>query len=145
MVIHYVLNVVNLIVLGKLAVEDIRYLSISLLETLTYLSGGIIYGLLRMDVFDLVLSIIPGIFLLFLAYITNQKIGYGDALIILANGLWLGSSTSAIAIFISMLLILTVSLVIIFVYGFIKKKAIKDMKIACVPFIFAGTMAAHFV
>lgn len=145
MVIHYVLNVVNLIVLGKLAVEDIRYLSISLLETLTYLSGGIIYGLLRMDVFDLVLSIIPGIFLLFLAYITNQKIGYGDALIILANGLWLGSSTSAIAIFISMLLILTVSLVIIFIYGFIKKKAINDMKIACVPFIFAGTMAAQFM
>lgn len=145
MVIHYVLNVVNLIVLGKLAVEDIRSLSISLLETLLYLLCGIIYGLLRMDVFDLVFSIIPGIFLLFLAYITNQKIGYGDALIILANGLWLGSSTSAIAIFISMLLILTVSLVMIFIYGFIKKKAINDMKIACVPFIFAGTIAAQFM
>ena len=44
MVIHYVLNVVNLIVLGKLAVEDIRYLSImSIIVQITEKAIEIIY------------------------------------------------------------------------------------------------------
>ena len=135
MVILHVLNAVNLFLLGKMSLEDFRYFSISMKETVIYL----MFGFIRMDMLDLVTALIPGIFLLIIAFISNQKIGYGDELIVLSNGFWIGSRNIFISLSVSMILVFLVSLVMLIRYRYVNKTELKDRRIAFIPFIFTGT------
>ncbi|MCQ2497895.1 MAG: hypothetical protein MJ133_02830 [Lachnospiraceae bacterium] len=142
MVILHVLNAVNLFLLGKMSLEDFRYFSISMKEIVIYLMFGFICGYIRMNMLDLVTALIPGIFLLIIAFISNQKIGYGDALIVLSNGFWLGSRKMFISLSVSMILVFLVSLVMLIRYRYVYKTELKDRRIAFIPFIFTGTLTA---
>lgn len=75
--------------------EDLKNLEISILMPVscgivscTFFAVGISKG--EMDILGMVLALIPGAILLFLAFATRQSIGYGDGLMAISLAPFLG-------------------------------------------------------
>lgn len=82
------------------------------------------------DVIAILLSVIPGAFLLLFAFLTKEKIGYGDGWMIMVTGVFLGLLNN--------LILLVFALVIFTVYQLamiLAKKATKKSRAPFVPFI----------
>lgn len=76
---------------------------------------------------------LPGIFLLTVGWATGQEVGYGDGIVLLVIGIYLGFS-AGISIFLTALLLITpVSL-----FYIACKKAGRRKKLPFIPFLLAG-------
>ena len=86
-----------LLFLAWFSAEDIRNMRLSLTE----LSGSLLLGMLYLtltgglDDGKLFYRMLPGLFLLLLAYLTSEQVGYGDGLAVLILGCFLGAGTCA--------------------------------------------------
>ena len=82
-----------LLFLAWFSAEDIRDRRLSLTE----LSGSLLLGMLYLtltgglDDGKLPYRMLPGLFLLLLAYLTSEQVGYGDGLAVLILGCFLGA------------------------------------------------------
>lgn len=85
------------------------------------------------DVTGLVLSVVPGIIVLLLAFVTRQGIGYGDGLVILALGPTLGLERMGLCLMVAFFACSVLSGIL-----FLIKKAGKNSRIPFVPFITIG-------
>lgn len=95
------------------------------------LSGGA--GALTALLLSCLTGMLPGVFLLAAAWITRQEIGYGDGVVLLVIGLYLGFSAGT-GIFLTALLLLSpVSLFYIAV-----RKAGRKKRLPFVPYLLAG-------
>ena len=90
MVIHLVQSVVSLFYLAYMSYKDIKNRMINRNVIFSYIAVMVILGLFRNSFFELVISILPGLMLLLLSYITDEKIGYADGFIVLGIGAFLG-------------------------------------------------------
>lgn len=63
--------------------------------------------------FDILLSIVPGIFLLFIAFVTGQSIGYGDGIVFLIVGTGMGFKQTLLLLFLAFILSALFSLYLI--------------------------------
>lgn len=86
------------------------------------------------DWWDIAAGLIPGGFILIIAYLTG-KIGYGDGWLLLIVGLVLGYRSSIILFLSSLLLISAMSITLILI-----KKAKKEMELPYIPFLAAATL-----
>lgn len=85
-------------------------------------------------------SLLPGVFLLFLSLCTREKVGYGDGLLLIILGLFLG--------FYRCFLILCVGLIFSSVFALILMlfcKAGKNSRLPLVPFLAIGMGVSFFV
>ena len=78
-------------------------------------------------------GIVIGLFFVGLHFITDEKIGLGDGLLMIVTGIFLGGRQNASLIMIAMLLSAVYSIVFLMI-----KKADKKTSFAFVPFVFAA-------
>lgn|GEM_PF-2305958 len=81
-----VLNAVSLIFLIILVYQDIKEQMISKWVVYIFVSYSLVAGLIINSVVETFIATLPGLILLFVAYITEEKIGYGDGLVLIAIG-----------------------------------------------------------
>ena len=131
-----------LIILVISSIEDIRKKEISLWEIL--LLSGLSFSAVVASIFDgsfdlwsVLLSLLPGAAMIFLAFITREGIGYGDGLMALAIGPALGAGSSIMTIVTAVCVSGLFSGILL-----VLKRAERKTKIAFAPFITIGTFVA---
>lgn len=118
--------------LGICGLEDIKIKRIRLVVVNAFAILGVIFHILyqRISWIDMICGALLGVILLIIGYFTKEKIGYGDGLIFVATGIYLG--------FWNNLILLWLSTTLAGIYGLILmifKKKKKDNEIPLVPFI----------
>ncbi len=85
-------NVIILIYLGILAGMDVKKRQISLVLTGVLFLSGIGWQILVEQTSwpEWLLSLLPGAGFLLLGYVSREQVGYGDGLLLLTVGIWLG-------------------------------------------------------
>jgi len=137
--IQLVVNVVNIICLVAFAIEDIKVLSILRIRLFSYLGFGAVAGIFLTDIMGIVLVSIPGFVLIFLSYISEEKLGLADGITVLGNSLILGSPRAYYSLIYSMMVLFIFSVICIFVYR-IRHKNIDGKRIPFIPFILIGSL-----
>lgn len=153
-----ILKIILLIYLAAAAVRDIRSRQVALRPALTMaLLGAVLmtaptlctgspdadslYGMSLADtagsIFQMLLSCLtgtlPGVFLLIAGWSTKQQVGYGDGIVLLVIGIYLGFSASLSILLTALLLIAPVSL-----FYIVCRRAGRKKQLPFVPFLFAG-------
>ncbi len=133
-----------LIILAISSIEDIRRKEIFLWQIL--ILGGLSLAAVVTSIYDgsfdlwnLLLSLLPGAIMIFLSFITREGVGYGDGLMALAIGPSLGAAASVMAILIAIGISGLFSGILL-----VLKRAERKTKIAFAPFITIGTFVAAF-
>ena len=88
----------------------------------------------EIDILSLLYGLIPGVVLLAIAVLSNEKVGFGDAIVLLLMGLALPFRQAYLAIVIAFVLAFVVA-----VFLLLFKKANKNTRMAFVPFLTVGT------
>ena len=85
-------SAIILLYLGILAGMDVRKRQISLVLTGVLFLAGIGWQILveQTSWLEWLLSLLPGAGFLTLSYISREQVGYGDGLLLLTVGIWLG-------------------------------------------------------
>ena len=85
------------------------------------------------DIYDIVCGIIPGVMLLLCAAASNGKLGLGDAIIMMAVGVWQGLIRTAYILLVALFAAVFFGLCLIIVNR-------KQKDIPFIPFIFIGQL-----
>ncbi|MBO4375605.1 MAG: prepilin peptidase [Lachnospiraceae bacterium] len=97
-------------------------------------AATVLYILFRpVGLYEEAAGIVIGLFFVALYFITDEKIGLGDGLLMIVTGIFLGGRQNASLIMIAMLLSAVYSIVFLVI-----KKADKKTSFAFVPFVFAA-------
>lgn len=140
--------VVNGVMLAFCSIQDIREKEISLWKLKVYgiLAAAVsIWKLfspednLLLLICRLLAGLLPGIFLLVLAKITREAVGYGDGLILLFIGLSLGFWECIGIFFIGLLGVFLAAVLVALFFG--RKKG---MEIPFIPFLLTGLAGGYF-
>ncbi len=112
-------------------ISDIRTKKVNVLWSLLFAFGGIMLFVCSQekDILSFIGGILTGIFLLFLAYVSKEAVGWGDGFVVTTVGIWLGFGRT--------LMILMGGLLLAAGYGLIKvmlKKADRKSELAFIPF-----------
>ena len=137
-------EILILIVLIFAAVEDFFRKEISLwmpfvsgLLSLVYIAVECLCG--EIDIVGVLVSLIPGVILLVIAFATKQEIGYGDGLMALAIAPVLGLDKICFVLFISMTLSSIYSILFLII-----KKGDRKSTFPFIPFLAAGMGVTMF-
>lgn len=128
--------------LGICGIEDFRIKRIRLVVVNGFAILGVVLHLVyeRISWIDMLLGALIGVVLLVVGYFTKEKIGYGDGLIFVATGIYLG--------FWNNLILLWLSTTLAGIYGLILmvfKKKKKESEIPLVPFILGVYVISLFI
>lgn len=136
------MNIMPLIFLIPCSITDFRKKKISMKWCLIGGLGAIGYQLFckKQQILFLGSSLSIGIILLVIAKISRQSIGYGDGIVFLVLGMWIGIWNSIVLLLFALIGSSIVSLFLILV---IKKK--KTYKIAFIPFVLAAYIMLEFI
>lgn len=134
-----------MIYMGVCAVFDIRHREIPLLWILSGIAAAAGIGIWRITegmftIMEAGFSLLPGIFFLLTGYCTGEKVGYGDGLILLASGLFLGAYRCFFVLCAGLVLSAAVSLILLLFH-----KAGRYSRIPFAPFLLAGMGVMLFV
>ncbi len=129
---YRILNFVLLLFLSVEGIRDLRKRHISMKSTLIF---GVMAILLRIpnlsqDILDVLGGILIGFFLLFMAWITKEKIGYGDGWVFVVSGICLGFKNNMILLFMALFIAALVSAILL-----ICKKVNKKTELPFVSFV----------
>lgn len=117
--------------LGILSYWDFKYKQIPLWYSLIGALVGAVFLLFeRTDGMGFILSLLPGVIALVMAWITREAIGYGDGVVMLVLGLYLTFSQIVFLVMAAILFAGTVALLLLV----IRKKSGK-YRMAFVPFL----------
>lgn len=122
---------------------DIKYRKVPLIGLVLFFFSGLIYNVFFSDMgITLWLGgILTGFSFLFISYISKEKIGYGDSLLLTGIGAWMGTwyiwGVCLVAFFLGFIFA-----VFIIIKNF--KRRNKDMVIPFVPFLFCGSLYMTF-
>ena len=86
------------------------------------------------------LAVLPGCFFLLVGFVTGQKVGYGDGLLLVVIGLFTGFNRCALILCISLVLLSVSALVLLCI-----RKVGKNSKIPFVPFLAVGMGVGFWV
>lgn len=140
--------IINGIMLAFCSIQDIREKEISLWKLKIYgiLAAAVsLWKLfspeedLKILICRLLTGLLPGIFLLILAKITRESIGYGDGLILLFIGLSLGFWECISIFFTGLLGVFLAALLILLFFG--RKRG---LEIPFIPFLLTGLAGGYF-
>lgn len=138
MVIVLARNVVSLLIMSVLTYQDLKKMMISKKIVYFYLIIGVVVGSYLETPLGTIIALIPGAALLLLSYLTGEKIGYGDGLVVMALGAMMGIYTLAIIIIVGMVLLCFYSLGVAITSILIERHISAEYKIPLIPFIMAG-------
>lgn len=93
-------------------------------------------NVLRDDVMSILKDILPGAVMMVLSYITKEKIGKGDGVLIVFVGCVAGLGATLTMLFVSLLLSAVISLILLAL-----KKVKKETEIPFAPFLSIGVLA----
>lgn len=86
-------------------IQDVRCKRISYIWLLANLPVAVFISLYEsMDFLSLLLGLIPGTLLLFISFLSRERVGRGDALIVLVVGVYLGVSSCFFVLILGLLL-----------------------------------------
>lgn len=89
-----------------------------------------IWKIENIQLIDILFSIVPGFFFIFLSFVTRERIGYGDGVIILAIGLVMGLEQCVFVISIAILLSSLFASILL-----VRRVATKNTQVAFIPFL----------
>ena len=139
---------VNAVMLAFCSIQDIREKEVSLWKLKIYgiqAAAVSIWKLfspkddLPVLIFRLFAGLLPGIFLLILARITREAVGYGDGLVLLFIGLSLGFWECIGIFFAGLLGVFLAAVLALLLFG--RKKG---LEIPFIPFLFTGLAGGYF-
>lgn len=131
-------TVVTIISLSINGVLDIRERRISLLVTAGYGILGLIFVIWDGNALKgLCLSLIPGALCLVLAWLSRERVGYGDGLLLLAIGFYLSCDDMVL---LCMTAIIGAGICALILLAFFHKG--KNYEIPFIPFVFLGYLVA---
>ncbi len=121
--------------LGINSISDLKSKRIILSVTALIGALGLIWQLVQptRDYFDFLSGIVIGIIVIVISKITNGAVGYGDGLVLVMCGIWLGNKNNLLLCSIGIILAGIWAIILIV---FFRKK--KDYEIPFVPFLFLG-------
>jgi Type IV leader peptidase family. len=123
------------------AVVDYRTKSLSVIYLYGMVIMGIIFGIIERSSFssEILLGLLPGIVIVILAFVSKEKIGYGDGILLLSIGGFLGYLNCIIIMMYSLLFSAVISII-----TFIKRRN-RYEEIPFVPFLFLGYVMVVFL
>ena len=128
-------SAIILLYLGILAGMDVRKRQISLVLTGVLFLAGIGWQILveQTSWLEWLLSLLPGAGFLTLSYISREQVGYGDGLLLLTVGIWLGFGQTFGVLTLGLILCSVLCGVLL-----MRKKIRKQDSIPLVPFLLSG-------
>lgn len=132
-------NAVNLSILGILSYHDIRNMKLNGFILNVYLFTGILTSILKYSQFNF-LNIIPGLFLILTSFITEEKVGYGDGVLMLGMGFWMDVYTLAISSISGFIILSIYSIGLCTRDKILSGRIFLMRKIPMVPFLFIGSI-----
>ena len=128
-------SAIILLYLGILAGMDVRKRQISLVLTGVLFLAGIGWQILveQTSWLEWLLSLLPGAGFLTLSYISREQVGYGDGLLLLTVGIWLGFGQTFGVLTLGLILCSVLCGVLL-----MRKKIRKQDSIPLVPFLLLG-------
>ena len=139
---------INMIMLAFCSIQDIREKKISLWKLKIYglfTTAACLWKLFPPDDHSILLvcqslaGLIPGVFLLLLAKITREAVGYGDGLILLFIGLSLGFWECLSILLAGLLGVFLAAVFAVLLFG-----GKRGMEIPFLPFLFTGMAGGYF-
>ena len=120
---------------GLTALDDLRERQVSIIEIIIFGVIGIILNILckNHSITSVMGGVMIGCLVMIFSYLSNEKIGKGDALLILVTGLYLGFRGTLTLLWISSILAAVIGTIIVKRY-----KAREDMELPFVPFLLIG-------
>ncbi|NBJ94188.1 prepilin peptidase [Parablautia muri] len=97
---------IGLFFLAELSVEDIKTKEISINKVIFFIFLGFLFRLIagEFNWNEISGCLIPGSILLLLSFLTDESIGYGDGMTVVALGLWTGGWFTAFVVWIGITL-----------------------------------------
>ena len=128
-------NGVIIVFLIPCAITDLKSKTIPIWWTVVFGISAMIYQIFwkKQKLEAILFSMIIGVTLLVAAKISNQRIGYGDGIIFLILGLWIGFWDGISLLFFSLILSSIIS-----VYFIIVRRKGRDYRIQFIPFVTAA-------
>lgn len=97
---------VSLIMLGILAKYDLKWKKIPQVWMLLFTGIAFLFAYInRTSIYEMIVSMIPGMILLTISLLTHEAIGYGDGAVALVLGLMLGVDLCVFSVLLGFLLI----------------------------------------
>lgn len=125
------------IFLGLNAIKDIRKKEISIWSVIIWGFAGIIWMFLDSE-FGWkagLAGLIPGIFLAALGLLSRGAVGFGDGLLVMVTGLYLGIQAAAVGLFWGLILCAVWGMVMIFLH-----RGTKNTELPFAPFLLGGVL-----
>lgn len=132
-------NAVNLSILGILSYHDIRNMKLNGFILNVYLFTGILTSILKYSQFNFI-NIIPGLFLILTSFITEEKVGYGDGVLMLGMGFWMDVYTLAISCISGFIILSIYSIGLCMKDKILSGRIFLMRRIPMVPFLFIGSI-----
>ena len=128
-------NGVIIVFLIPCTITDLKSKTIPIWWTVVFGISAMIYQIFwkKQKLEAILFSMIIGVTLLVAAKISNQRIGYGDGIIFLILGLWIGFWDGISLLFFSLILSSIIS-----VYFIIVRRKGRDYRIPFIPFVTAA-------
>ena len=129
------MNGVIIVFLIPCTITDLKSKTIPIWWTVVFGISAMIYQIFwkKQKLEAILFSMIIGVTLLVAAKISNQRIGYGDWIIFLILGLWIGCWDGISLLFFSLILSSIIS-----VYFIIVRRKGRDYRIPFIPFVTAA-------
>ena len=94
----------TLLFLGILALYDIRWKTIPTIWIVVFGIAAVVYFAAGNGVDKAMICVLPGMALLFLAFLTGEQIGFGDGMVALVIGFFLGGGLCTIMVSIGIMM-----------------------------------------
>ncbi|MBQ8823166.1 MAG: prepilin peptidase [Lachnospiraceae bacterium] len=118
---------------GLLSIWDVKRKEIPGKLLLSGLLTGLAYGILQEEGWLVLMGIIPGVLLIFMGFLTREKVGYGDGVMVIILGLVLGWPDSFLVYMLAQFGVLLFAIGLLAV-----RKVPRDEQIPFAPFLAAG-------
>lgn len=143
--IHLAQSAVSFLTFFYLSYMDVKYKEIPLAVIVFYAGIGLATNIfLKTDVSYILLSSVPGLFLLILSFVTDEMIGSGDGLTILALGIWMGLRLTLTTLFLGIAFVCFFSFLTIAFNKVLRKRMEPNYQIPLIPFIFSGLVVSVY-
>lgn len=124
-----------LIYFGILSIWDVKHRELPIYFLLAGLLAGLVWGICGGEGWLLFMGVIPGLLLIFMGFLTKDKVGYGDGIMVIILGLVLGWPDSFVVYMLAQfgILLFAIGLMVV-------KKVPRDAQIPFAPFLAVGVL-----
>lgn len=130
-------NIVLFGILSYLSFVDMRKKEVPAWPLWIMVIGGVMWQLFgKISCYHFIMSIIPGFLLLGISKLSGEQVGFGDGLLIMGLGLFLGGREITVIVCISLLFSFCLAILVL-----ITKKGNRKTRIPFIPCILSGLLS----